>query len=807
MADPMAHDKTAAQSAVETRTAIDPVCGMTVQIETAKHRHKHAGTAYYFCADRCRSRFAADPARFIDHEAKAKAAAAEAEAQPKGTLYTCPMDPEIVQEGPGTCPKCGMALEAMGIPPADAGPNPELIDFRQRLLFGLVFTVPLFVIAMAPHVGVPLHQWLDPRISQWIELLLATPVVLWSGLPFLERGIASVRNRSPNMWTLIAIGVTTAFAYSVVAVLAPWLFPDAVKGHGGVNGHGGVVGVYFEAAAVIIALVLVGQILELRARERTGAAIRALMDLAPKTAIRIGDTGDEAEVAVDTLVPGDRVRVRPGEAVPVDGVVLDGRSAVDESLVTGEALPVDKMADDRLTGGTLNRTGSLVMRVDRVGADTMLARIVEMVATAQRTRAPIQGLADKVAAWFVPAVVAAAVLAFFGWLLFGPEPALAYAVVAAVSVLIIACPCALGLATPISIMMATGRGARSGILIRNAEALERLASIDTLIVDKTGTLTQGRPTLTDVIPLGGQTERMLLRMAGSLERGSEHPIAEAIVAGATARRFTLVTPEAFDSVPGKGVRGLVGGQEVALGNAAMMETIGLSTHDHDATVAALRRDGKTVLFIASGGRMAGLLAVADTIKRTTPAAIAALRAKSIRVIMATGDHAATADAVAQQLGITEVHAGALPEDKARLVAKLKAEGRRVAVAGDGVNDAPALAAADVGIAMGTGADVAKESAGITLPEGDLMGIARARLLAEATLRNIRQNLAFAFGYNALGVPVAAGVLYPVLGVLLSPMLAAAAMSLSSVSVIGNALRLGRADIEPNAGEASQAPKG
>jgi Cu+-exporting ATPase len=770
-------------------SAIDPVCGMTVEKATAKHVSEHQGETYYFCNPRCKTRFDADPERFLDPEAKARAAAEEARAQPKGTLYTCPMDPEIVQEGPGVCPKCGMALEPMGVPPADAGPNPELVDFVRRFRIGALFAIPLVIIAMAPHVGVPLHDWIPPRITQWMELALATPVVLWCGLPFLQRGVASLRNRSPNMWTLIAIGVATAYLYSLVAVLAPGIFPASVQG------HGGTVGVYFEAAGVIIVLVLLGQILELRARERTGAAIRALMDLAPKSALRIAEDGTEAEVPVEQLVPGDRVRIRPGEAVPVDGSVVEGHSGVDEQLVSGEPLPVDKQPGDKLIGGTLNRTGSLVMRVERIGADTMLSRIVEMVASAQRTRAPIQGLADKVASYFVPAVVAAAVAAFLAWLLLGPPPALAHAVIAAVSVLIIACPCALGLATPISIMMATGRGARSGILIRNAEALERLASVDTVVVDKTGTLTLGHPELTDVKPFAGVTERMLMRLAGSIERGSEHPLGEALVAGARARKISLVEPEVFDSVPGKGAKGIVGGQDVAVGNAALMQDLGLSVAEHEETITALRNEGKSALYVALGGRLAGILAFADRMKPTTPAALAALKAKGLRVIMATGDHAITAHAVARELGITEVHASILPENKAALVQALRAEGRRVAFAGDGVNDAPALAAADVGIAMGTGADVAKESAGITLPEGDLMGIARARKLAEATLANIRQNLAFAFGYNALGVPIAAGVLYPVFGLLLSPMIAAAAMSLSSVSVIGNALRLGRADID------------
>jgi Cu+-exporting ATPase len=763
---------------------------MSVDIATATHTHEHAGETYYFCNPRCMTRFAAEPIRFLDPEARAKAAEAEAGAVPAGTTYTCPMDPEIVQIGPGTCPKCGMALEPMGLPPADAGPNPELVDFWRRLSVGLVFTVPLVVIAMAPHMGFPLHDWIAPRVSQWLELALATPVVLWSGLPFLERGIASLRNRSPNMWTLIAIGVTTAFLYSVVAVLAPGLFPIELQM------HGGTVGVYFEAAAVIIVLVLCGQVLELKARERTGAALRALMDLAPKSARRIAASGEEEDVPVAMLKPGDRVRIRPGESIPVDGTVEDGRSDVDEALVTGEPLPATKQPGDRLTGGTVNRSGSLVMAVERVGADTMLARIVEMVAAAQRTRAPIQGVADKVAAWFVPAVVAIAALAFVAWLVLGPSPSLAYAIVAGVSVLIIACPCALGLATPISVMVATARGARSGILIRNAEALERLATIDTLVVDKTGTLTRGHPVLTDVLPLAGTSERMLMRLAGSLERGSEHPIAAAVVAGARARRFSLVEPETFEAVSGKGTKGVVGGQDVALGNAAMMQDLAVDIAPAEASAETFRADGKTALFVAIGGRLAGVLAVADEIKPTTPEALRALRRKGIRVIMATGDHPSTAGSVARQLGISEIHAGVLPEEKAALVQRLEAEGRRVAVAGDGVNDAPALARAMVGIAMGTGADVAKESAGITLPEGDLMGLARARNLAEATMSNIRQNLLFAFGYNALGIPVAAGVLYPLTGWLLSPMLAAAAMSLSSVSVIANALRLSRANIEP-----------
>lgn len=770
--------------------SIDPVCGMTVEIASAQHRHEHDGQTYYFCAPSCLARFAANPIRYLDPEAKGQAAEAERHAVPAGVKYTCPMDPEVIQDGPGTCPKCGMALEPMGVPASDAVSNPELVDFWRRLGGGLVFTVPLFLIAMLPHMGVPLHRWLDPRLSQWIELVLATPVVLWCGWPFFVRGAASIRNRHPNMWTLIAIGVATAFLYSLAATLMPAVFPAELRG------HGGVVGVYFEAAAVIIVLVLAGQVMELKARERTGRAIRALMDLAPKAALRLSPDGTEDEVAVGILVPGDRVRVRPGEAVPVDGIVLEGRTAIDEALLTGEALPVEKVPGSQLTGGTLNRTGSVVMEVRKVGADTMLARIVQMVAEAQRTRAPIQGVVDRVAAWFVPAVVGVAGLAFVVWLAVGPQPSLAYAIIAAVSVLIIACPCALGLATPISIMVATGRGARSGILVRNAEALERLASIDTLVVDKTGTLTEGRPVLGDVKIVGTLGERMVLRLAGSLERGSEHPLAMAIAEGIRLRRIALVEPEAFEAVPGQGAKGVVGGQDVALGNAALMQGLGVKVEDHDGVMEAFRREGKTALYVAVGGRLAAILALEDQIKRTTPQALAALKAKGIAVIMATGDHAMTAKAVAEKLGIAEVHAGVQPAEKAALVKKLEAEGRRVAVAGDGVNDAPALAAAAVGFAMGTGADVAKESAGITLLKGDLMGIARARNLAEATLANIRQNLWFAFGYNALGVPIAAGVLYPLIGMLLSPMIAAAAMSLSSVSVIGNALRLSRVDIEP-----------
>ncbi len=765
--------------------AIDPVCHMTVEIATAKHVHLHDGANVYFCNPRCKDRFIADPARYLDPAARQAAAEAEAAKQPQGTKYTCPMDPEIVQVGPGTCPKCGMALEPMGIPPRDAGPNPELIDFTRRLKIGAVLTIPIVIIAMAPHAGLPLHAWLSPRLSQWLEFMLAIPVVLWCGWPFLERGWASIKTRNPNMWTLIALGVGAAFLYSVAAVAAPGFFPDSLKG------HGGTVGVYFEAAAVIICLVLLGQIMELRAREKTGSALRGLLDLSPKTARRIAADNSESDVPLDQVLVGDRLRVRPGESVPVDGAILEGSSAIDESLLTGEPIPAEKGPGAKVTGGTLNTSGSFVMQAKKVGADTMLSRIVAMVADAQRSRAPIQSMVDRVAAWFVPAVVIIAILAFFAWLTFGPAPSLAYAIVAAVSVLIIACPCALGLATPMSVMVATGRGAREGVLVKNAEALERLAAIDTLVIDKTGTLTEGRPALTDVKALPGNDEKMMLRLAASLERGSEHPLAEAIVAGAKARRISTMAPTHFKAVPGQGVTGEVSGQDIALGTAHLMTALNISTREHEGDVATLRAAGKIVFFVALNGKLAGWLALADPIKPSARAALTALAERQIRVIMATGDNRTTADAVARDLGIKAVHADMLPAGKAELIAALKAQGAKVAMAGDGINDAPALAGADVGIAMGTGADVAIESAGITLPKGDLAGIVRARILAEDTLRNIKQNLVFAFGYNAFGVPIAAGILYPLLGILLSPMIAAAAMSLSSVSVIANALRLGK----------------
>jgi len=755
--------------------ATDPVCGMKVDRAAARHFLRDDHGKHYFCSAGCKGKFEADPERYLgDRPAPAP--------MPRGTQYTCPMHPEIVRDGPGSCPLCGMALEPMGVPTGDEGPNPELVDFTRRLWVSAVLSVPLLVIAMGPMLGLPLDRWIGESVKPWLELALATPVVVWAAIPFFERGWQSILNRSPNMWTLIAIGVGTSYVYSVVATLFPDLFPHSFRG------HGGSVPVYFEAAAVIVTLVFVGQVLELKARERTGSAIRALLDLAPKTARRIGADGSEADVPLDAVQAGDRLRIRPGESIPVDGVVVEGRSSVDESMITGEPLPVEKSGGDALTGGTLNRNGTLVMRAERVGAETMLSRIVEMVAKAQRSRAPIQGLADRVAAWFVPAVVLTAIVAFVVWAIFGPQPSMVFALISAVSVLIIACPCALGLATPMSIMTATGRGAQAGVLIRDAEALERFAGVDTLIVDKTGTLTVGKPKLTDVVAEGiGETE--LLTLAASLERGSEHPLADALVEGAKDRGVAIVEASEFDALTGKGVRGVVSGRAVALGNAMLMRDLGIDVGTLAARADALRAEGRSAMFVAVDGRAAGIVAVADPIKETTAEAIRALHESGLRIIMATGDNERTARAVAATLGIDEVRADVLPQHKQQLVEELRAAGARVAMAGDGVNDAPALAAADVGIAMGTGADVAVESAGITLVKGDLTGIVRARTLAQATIRNIKQNLFFAFVYNAVGVPVAAGVLYPVFGTLLSPMLAAAAMSLSSVSVIGNALRL------------------
>jgi Cu+-exporting ATPase len=766
----------AESAAPDGPTAIDPVCGMTVKLNAGKPSFKYKGEEYHFCNPKCHDRFEADPYFYLSGNNKKKKGAEKTNA-----LYTCPMDPEIVQEGPGTCPICGMALEPMsGI---SEGPNEELIDFTRRLWVSAGAAIPLLILTMGPMVGLPLREWIGEGIAVYIEFLLATPVVLWAARPFFERGWMSVITRNFNMWTLIMLGVAAAYAYSVVATFAPGLFPEAMRMEGG---H---VPVYFEASVVIIALVFVGQVLELRARERTGDAIKALLDLAPKTARRITPDGDEYDAPLENIIVGDRMRVRPGERVPVDAVVLEGHSSIDESMLTGEPLPVEKTEGDAVTGGTLNRNGTLVIEAAKVGEDTMLAHIVEMVASAQRSRAPIQGLADRVASYFVPAVVSIAIIAFFAWLFFGPQPAFVFAIVSAVSVLIIACPCALGLATPMSIMTATGRGAQAGVLVKEAEALERMAKVDTVIVDKTGTLTEGRPKLTGVIALGRRKEETVLGLAAALEKGSEHPLAEAIVAGAEERGVKPGSATGFEALTGKGVKGKVGGKAVALGNGAMMQAEGIDADAAAEQADKLRGEGKTVMFVAVDGKLAGMVAVADPIKPSTADAIRALHDAGLRIIMATGDNERTANAVASQLGIDEVRAGVLPEDKKALVEELHKQGRSVAMAGDGINDAPALAAADVGIAMGTGADVAMESAGITLLKGDLQGIAKARRLAQATLSNIRQNLFFAFAYNSIGVPIAAGILYPLTGTLLSPMIAAAAMSLSSVSVISNALRL------------------
>ena len=757
--------------------ATDPVCGMNVERATTPHVVKHTDQRFYFCSASCQEKFEGNPIRYLD----GKPAPVP---MPKGTKYTCPMHPEIVRDEPSDCPKCGMALEPMGVPAADEGPNPELVDFKRRFWIGAILTVPLLVLTMGPFVGLGfVRDILGERATLWIELILGTPVILWAGWPFLVRGVKSVINRSLNMFTLIGMGVGAAYLFSVVAVLVPGIFPD------GFRDTDGNVGVYFEAGAVIVVLVLLGQLMELGARERTGSAIRALLDLAPKTARVVREDGREEEIALEDVQVGDRLRVRPGDKVPVDGVVVDGRSSLDESMISGEPVPVEKFEGDEVTGATINGTGSLVIEARRVGTDTMLSQIVEMVANAQRSRAPIQKLADSVAGMFVPAVIGVAILAFIAWSIWGPAPALAYALVSAVAVLIIACPCALGLATPMSIMTATGRGAQAGVLIKTAEALERFAKVDTLIVDKTGTLTVGKPKLVAVLPDAGHDEAEVLRLAASLERGSEHPLAEAIVTGAEERGVAITKAEDFEAVTGKGVKGVVDGKPVALGNTKLVADMGLDGGRLAETANARRDEGETVMFVIIGSEIAGLVSVTDPVKETTPDALKALHAEGFHIIMATGDNERTAKAVAARLGIDEIRADVLPKDKARIIKELQAQGQKVAMAGDGVNDAPALAQADVGIAMGTGADVAIESAGFTLVKGDLGGIVRARRLSRATMRNIKQNLFFAMIYNAAGVPVAAGILYPFLGILISPIFAAAAMSLSSVSVIGNALRL------------------
>jgi Cu+-exporting ATPase len=798
-------------------TATDPVCGMAVRPEAAAGTHTHAGRLYHFCSDRCLEAFRADPGRY--------AAASGPEPAPppaSGAAYTCPMHPEVRRDGPGSCPKCGMALEPM-VPvaapaaeyfcpmhpevvsdrpgacpkcgmalqartPAGGGDDAEYRDMRRRFWVSLVLTTPVFAVAMAEAVP-GLHGLTAGRMGAVtaFELLLATPVVLWGGWPFFVRAVRSVVNRSLNMFTLIGLGIAVAYGYSLVAALLPGLFPASFRG------PEGTVAVYFEAAAVITTLVLLGQVLELRARSRTGAAIQALLGLAPKTARRIAADGSEADVPLEDVQVGDTLRVRPGEKVPVDGAVLEGTGSVDESMVTGEPIPVEKHPGERLIGATVNGTGSLVMRAEKVGAETLLSRIVHMVAEAQRSRAPIQRLADIVAGWFVPAVVGIAALTFALWAWLGPEPRLAHALVNAVAVLIIACPCALGLATPMSIMVASGKGATLGVLFKNAEAIEVMRQVDTLVVDKTGTLTVGKPALAATVPAEGWDEAGLLAVAAGLEKGSEHPLAAAIVAGAGERGVTAPDAGDFRAVTGKGVTGTVDGRRAALGNRALLDDLGIDPGIGPGSLAeraeAMRGEGQTVMFVAVDGRLAGLVGVADPVKDTTPEAIRRLHAEGLRIVMLTGDHRTTAEAVARKLGLDEVEAGVLPDRKAEVVARLQAEGRTVAMAGDGVNDAPALARAQVGIAMGTGTDVAMESAGVTLVKGDLTGIVRARALSRATMANIRQNLFFAFVYNALGVPIAAGVLYPFLGLLLSPMIAAAAMSFSSVSVVGNALRL------------------
>ncbi|HEX5454776.1 MAG TPA: heavy metal translocating P-type ATPase [Stellaceae bacterium] len=750
----------------------DPVCGMTVDPRQAHHRAAHDGRDYFFCGARCRERFIAEPKRYLG-----SVKAPNPSASPPGTQWTCPMHPEVVRDRPGACPICGMALEPM-TPAAGAESNPELADMTRRFWIAAALTIPLAVLAMFGHFG-------GTPVGQWVELALATPVVVWAGAPFFRRGWGSLVSRHLNMFTLIALGTGAAYLYSLAAVFAPGVFPAGFR-----SPEGGL-SVYFESAAVIVTLVLLGQMLELRARAQTSSAIRGLLDLAPKQARRLADDGGERDVPLESVIPGDRLRVRPGEKVPVDGVVLDGSSAVDESMLTGEPLPVDKIPGDRVTGATLNTTGAFVMRAERVGADTLLSQIVAMVVAAQRSRAPIQKLADAVAGWFVPAVLAVAAASFAAWALLGPPPALSFALLNAVAVLLIACPCALGLATPMAIMVATGRGAHSGVLVRDAAALESLGKVDTLVVDKTGTLTVGKPRLIAALPHGSIAEDEMLRLAASLEQASEHPLAAAIVSGAAERGVGLVGPEEFRSETGKGAVGMVEGRHVAVGNKALMTDLRIDATPLAASADDLRRDGNGVMLVAIGGLPAGLLAVADPVKPGAREMIATLRGEGVRVVMLTGDSRATAEAVAGRLGISELVAEILPGDKAAAIKRLQDEGRFVAMAGDGINDAPALAQAQVGIAMGTGTDVAIESAGITLLTGDLGGILRARHLSRATMRNIRQNLFFAFVFNALAVPIAAGVFYPWFGLLLNPMIASAAMSLSSVTVVGNALRLRR----------------
>ncbi|WP_340587215.1 heavy metal translocating P-type ATPase [Erythrobacter alti] len=759
--------------------AVDPVCGMSVDPSVTSHNAQHDGQEYHFCSASCRTKFVGDPARWLEADT-----IAEPDEAVEGTMWTCPMHPEIRQDHPGACPICGMALEPE-IPDLNAGPNEELIDMTRRFWIGLVLALPVFVLEMGSHIFPAIQRLVPMELSAWLQFALATPVVLWAGLPFFQRGLASLKSRNLNMFTLISMGTGIAWTYSVVALMAPQLFPAELRG------HGGLMPVYFEAAAVIIVLVLLGQVLELRARDRTSGAIRALLDLAPKTALRMNPDGGDIEVPLEEVMVGDLLRVRPGEKVPVDGLVEDGRSTLDEALVTGESMPLAKEAGDKVIGGTINQTGALVIRAEAVGRDTMLSRIVQMVADAQRSRAPIQRLADQVAGWFVPAVLIVAIAAFAAWSLWGPEPRLTFGLLAAVSVLIIACPCALGLATPMSIMVGVGRGASMGVLIKDAAALERLEKVDTLVVDKTGTLTEGKPALTRIVTANGFEEGDILRLAAAVERSAEHPLAKAIVEAAEDRSIDIPDVRDFDAPTGRGATGIVDGRRIALGNARFMAEIDVATAGLETAAEILRSEGATAIFVAIDGAIAGVIAVADPVKASTPAALAALNEAGIRIIMLTGDNFTTAKAVADRLGIDNVEADVLPDRKSAVVGRLQAEGNVVAMAGDGVNDAPALAGADVGIAMGSGTDVALESAGVTLLKGDLTGIVTAIKLSRATMSNIRQNLFFAFIYNALGVPVAAGVLYPAFGILLSPIIAAGAMALSSVSVVGNALRLNR----------------
>jgi Cu+-exporting ATPase len=845
----MEHETHLTKGDVTTDTAIDPVCGMTVSVDS-EHQAEFNGTTYYFCCGGCKAKFVEDPQKFLTqgseashsghgHDARAHAEhehgdhahggherakhehAAQAHATAPGATYVCPMDPEVEEDAPGSCPKCGMALEpkmptapksktewtcpmhpeivrdepgscpicGMALEPrtvtVEEEANPELESMTRRLWVSAILSVPLLILAMAPHLG---FEIVGGRLQDWIELVLATPVVLWGAWPFFVRFVQSIKNRSSNMWTLIGLGVGAAYGFSVVATVAPEIFPAAFRQ------EDGTVGVYFEAAAVIVALVLVGQVMELRARGRTGKAIRELLGMAPKTARRIEPDGSEHDVPLDQVEAGDRLRVRPGEKVPVDGVVLEGKSSLDESLVTGEPIPVEKTPDDEVIGGTVNGSGGFVMEAKKVGSETLLSRIVQLVAEAQRSRAPLQRVADKVAAWFVPAVVAIAILTFIIWAIVGPSPRLAYALVNAVAVLLIACPCALGLATPMSIMVASGKGATAGVLFKNAEAIEKLRDVDTLVVDKTGTLTEGRPKLVTVEPHGEIEGSELLRLAAALERASEHPLAEAIVAGTLERAIEIPAAQSFESITGKGVHGSIDGHEVALGNQGLLEQLGIDASSLARRREELASEGQTVLYAAIDGKPAGLLGIEDPIKETTPAAIRALHQEDLRIVMLTGDSESTARAVASKLGIDEIVAGVLPDQKSEHVQRLQGEGRVVAMAGDGVNDAPALAAAEVGIAMGTGSDVALESAPVTLVKGDLQGIVRARRLSRLTVRNIWQNLFFSMVYNSAGVPIAAGILYPFFGILLSPIIAAAAMSFSSVSVISNALRLRRVEL-------------